>query len=281
MKKINKYLTGEKLIGNDFTIEEIEKWYAEEKEAYADLGSKDEEIYSYEYDVMNKFHGYNKLKEITIFNNVLGIGSAWGHEFIPIINKIRKLTIIEPSDQLVSLKLKHLKPTYIKPSLRGDIPFDSNSFDLITCFGTLHHIPNVAYVLGELIRGLKKDGYLLLREPIISMGDWRHKRIGLTKNERGIPVSFFRTEFSKYSVEIVSEKYCFTTPSLFQRIFGKILKKSIFSYKTYVLFDNFISNLLKNNIHYYSTRNIDKIAPSSIFYVIKKTGIPTKSETNK
>lgn len=116
--------------------------------------------------------------KIYIFKNVLGFGSAWGNEFEPICNMIGNLTIIEPSDNLVNNKIGNLTPKYIKPSIDGKLPFSNNSFDLITCFGTLHHIPNVSFVISELIRVLKKDGYLLLREPIISMGDWRKPEMG-------------------------------------------------------------------------------------------------------
>lgn len=68
----------------------------------------------------------------------------------------------------------------------GKISFEDNSFDLITSFSVLHHVPNVSFVISELVRVLSKDGYLLIREPIHSMGDWSVKREGLTKNERGI-----------------------------------------------------------------------------------------------
>jgi len=264
-----EYLNGNKLYGNDFSLEQIKQWYLEESEGYAELGNSNAKTYKYGYDLLNKKYGFDKLK-VSEFGNVLGMGSAWGHEFQPIISKINKLTIIEPSDNLVSQKIGNLKPIYIKPNIDGSLELDSNSYDLITCFGTLHHIPNVSYVLSEMIRVLKPNGYLLIREPIISMGDWRKNRKGLTKNERGIPVSFFDSEFSKYPMGIISKKYCFTGTSLFMKAFGKFLKKPIFSYNLYIFFDSFLSSILKNNVHYLSNRKLDKVAPSSIFYVLKK-----------
>lgn len=266
---MKEYFEGKKLYGNDFSFEEIKKWYDYEAEGYADLGSKDKNSYMYGYHMMNRIHGYNKIKKIN-FENVLGLGSAWGDEFEPIVGKIENLTIIEPSDNLINDRIGNIVPKYVKPEISGRLAFGDKTFDLITCFGTLHHIPNVSFVLSELIRVLKPNGYFLLREPIISMGDWRKPRKGLTRNERGIPVSFFDKELAKYSIEIVSKEYCFTITSLLQRVIGFLLKKTIYSYKCYVLFDKFISRLLKRNVRYHATKKINRISPQSIFYVIKK-----------
>lgn len=219
--------------------------------------------------MMNKIHGFDKIQTETL-DNVLGLGSAFGYEFEPISHRIRKLTIVEPSDNLISNKINDLTPNYVKPDVSGKLPFEDNSFDLITCFGTLHHIPNVSFVLSELVRVLKSDGYLLIREPIISMGDWRKPRRGLTKNERGIPVSFFENEFSKYPVQVVSKEYCFTITSFLQRLSGRFLKQPIYSYKSYVLFDKYISILFKKNVKYHAKNKINKLSPQSVFFVIKK-----------
>ncbi len=42
----------------------------------------------------------------------------------------------------------------------GDKPFESESFDLITSFGVLHHIPNVTHVINECGRVLADNGVL-------------------------------------------------------------------------------------------------------------------------
>ncbi len=267
---MNDYLAGKKLYGDDFSIGQIQQWYDAEAEGYANLGSKDISIYAYEYHTMNKMYGFDKIKNSTRFENVLGFGSAWGHEFEPITAQIAKLTIIEPSDMLVSNKVGHLTPHYVKPTVDGRLAFESNSFDLITCFGTLHHIPNVSFILSEIIRVLKPNGHLLLREPIISMGDWNTDRKGLTKNERGIPAAYFQSIFEKEPVNIVSFQYCFTMTSLLQRKIGGLFKRPIYAYKSYMLFDKFISNLLAKNVKYHATNKIDRIAPSAVFCVIEK-----------
>lgn len=266
---MDAYFTGSILYGDDFSIDEIEKWYEIEAEGYADLGSKDYTKYSYSYHAVNQVHGFSKLSNQK-FEKVLGFGSAWGDEFEPLVNMIFNLTIIEPSDNLRSTNIGGLIPNYVKPSISGKLEFDDNSFDLITSFGVLHHIPNVSFVLGELIRVLKPGGYLLLREPIISMGDWRNSRPGLTKNERGIPVSHFDIIFENKSVHVVSKQYCFSGTSFLQKILKKILNRPLHSYKLYVLLDKYLSKMLKSNVKYHTESRLQRICPQSIFYVVKK-----------
>lgn len=266
---MNEYLNGQKLYGDDFTPEQIGNWYAEESEGYAELGNKDKSKYRYSYHEVNKLYGFNMLKSDR-FENVMGFGSAWGYEFEPILPKIVNLTIVEPSDNLKNNRLGKLVPNYVKPEVDGSLTFDGDSFDLITCFGTLHHIPNVSFVLKELIRVLKPGGYLLLREPIISMGDWNFPRRGLTKNERGIPVAFFEEIFKREPVNVISRGYCFTMASLIQRTLGGLFRNPICSYKSYLLFDRLLSLSLKRNVKYHPVSKIDRISPSSIFYVVRK-----------
>lgn len=266
---MESFLKGERLFGDDFTIDQIQRWYEEEKEGFADLGSKDRTNYYYGYHVVNSLHGFSKLRASS-FENVLGFGSAYGLEFLPIINRISKLVIIEPSEKLRSEKIGTITPIYIKPQISGQIQFPDETFNLITCFSAIHHICNVTFVVGELIRVLKPGGYILLREPIVSMGDWRLPRKGLTKNERGIPVKFFEDIFYAQNVIVEAKTYCFTAPGLFERTIGRFLKKPYYSYIIGARFDKSLSFLLRSNSHYYSKKHLHKFAPSTIFFVIRK-----------
>lgn len=265
----DKYLSGEAIYGDDFDIEQIQQWYEEEAEAYANLGSKNADEYVYSYHELNKLHGFKYLKGRT-FENVLGLGAAWGHEFYPIIDKITNLHIVEPSDNLRSEKLGNLVPLYKKPAVSGELPYPDNYFDLVTCSGTIHHTPNVSYIIHELHRVMKPGGFLLLREPIISMGDWRMPRKGLTRNERGIPLNIFRKIIADLDMEIVHEGFCFCMTAFFQRSLGKIFKRPIFTYKSYVTLDKFLSKMFLWNLHYHATKMLQRIAPQSVYYVLRK-----------
>ncbi len=266
----NEYLKGEKLIGDDFNLAQIEEWYKDEAEAYADLGSNKKEEYVYEYHNINIVHGFSKIDQKKVFDKVLGIGAAYGNEFEPIAGRIKELHILEPSEQLVSTEIFGLKPIYKKPSVDGTIDYPDNTFDLITCFGVLHHIPNISHVLLELNRILKPGGQLLVREPIISMGDWNGPRKGLTKRERGIPVKIYKNIIAKIGFEVKSSSYCFALSSVLDRKIGHLLKKPIHSYLGYVYFDKFFSNLFAWNLRYHATKPYQRIAPQNIYFVLQK-----------
>lgn len=266
-----KYFSGQKLYGDDFNLEEIKEWYIAEEEGYAEIVKekkrKSKANYSYEYNSMNSTFGFQYLSIAKSYSNVLGFGSAFGYEFLPIIDKIENLTIVEPSEYLISKNIGHLKPKYVKPQLSGSLAFPNDSFDLITCFSALHHVPNVEFVLRELIRVLKPGGILMIREPIRTMGDWRLEREGLTKNERGIPHQYFDRLFNDAKVKIVKKTFCDSNFAF------KILSK-IFSIKRDTMFyqriDKVISYLFSRNIHYHAIKPLQKVAPASVFYVLQK-----------
>jgi len=264
------WFSGMKVFGDEFSYQEIARWFEEETEGYAELGSKERSKYSYQYHVLNYTYGFRHLKKVKHFEHVLGFGAAWGHEFLPIIHKIGSLTITEPSENLRSKQIGTLKPDYVKPEIDGKLQFGKNQFDLVTCFGTLHHIPNVSFVLCELIRVLKPGGYLLLREPIISLGDWEKPRPGLTKNERGIPLSHFDNIFRNQPVEVIARNHCFTMTYQIQKIAKRILRNPLISYRWYIYIDRLLSSLLKGNVRYHAVKKQHRIAPSNIFFVVRK-----------
>lgn len=267
MISIEQYFKGDKLYGDDFTDAEILNWYKAEEEGYAGLIKGTKASNQYEYHAMNFFYGFKYLNGISGFKNVLGLGSAYGNEFLPLIHRIEALTIIEPSEQLRTLQLGQITPSYVKPTVDGGIDFSDSTFDLITCFGTLHHIPNVSFVLSEILRVMMPGGILLLREPIRTMGDWRYPRKGLTKNERGIPHHYFDVFFKTHNVSVIKKSFC---ESLFAyKLINKIFRIS-FTSDYYPKIDNFISKLFGFNIHYHPTSPWQKISPGSVFYVIKK-----------
>ena len=267
---LKPFFSGQKLYGDDFSPAQIAEWYEEESEGYANLGSKKHSEYTYGYHALNRIHGFRHLPHKGRFEHVLGFGAAWGHEFEPIIDRIDRLTITDPSEKLRSEKIGNITPAYVKPRVDGKLDFPDNSFDLVTCFGTLHHIPNVTFVLSELVRVLKPGALLMLREPIISMGDWTGPRPGLTRNERGIPLAVFEAFFKNQDVMIIARNPLFTMTFQMQKLFGKLLRKPLQTYVFYIRFDAFLSKLLLGNVRYHATRKIHRIAPSNISYVVMK-----------
>ncbi|OAV71616.1 hypothetical protein Barb4_00539 [Bacteroidales bacterium Barb4] len=264
---MEKFFTGKYLYGDDFSENQIVQWFNEEEEAYADLYGKNVKQMTYNAHDLNILYGYKYLNNCDCFNKVLGLGSSWGYEFLPIIKKINELTIVEASSQTVSTRLGNIIPIYEKPQIDGRLKFSDNTFDLITCFATLHHIPNVSFVLSELFRVLKPGGYMLLNEPINSMGDWRDKRLRLTKNERGIPDEYLSLIIKKSPIEVVQKHYHSCMTSFFRRCFNQT---RFFDTKIYLFIDKYLSMLMRFNIHYHPKNKLQRISPASLFYVLRK-----------
>lgn len=259
-----EYLSGNKLYGDDFNEKQIEEWFEDEKEGYSGLISKIP--YIYEFHELNKINGYKKINQIKEFNRVLSLGGASGDELIPIIDKIREIIILEPSQKLRVDELRGKRIKYISPNASGKINLPNESVDLITCFAVLHHIPNVSFIMRELTRILKKGGYMLIREPIVSMGDWRIKREGLTLRERGIPLRIFKKIIKDNNLEIVSERKVLFPLTRRLWSMNNRLKKS----KSVIYLDKVLSKIFSWNDRYHSTKFWHKIRPQSIFYVLKK-----------
>ncbi|MDR6785778.1 SAM-dependent methyltransferase [Pedobacter africanus] len=264
-----KYALGKAIYGDDFNIDQIKAWYDEESEAYADLGSKEKDTYDYSYHKINRLHGFKYLPEKQ-FERGLAFGAAWGHEILPIADRITELHIIEPSDHMRSEQIGNLKPVYSKPTVEGAIHYPDGHFDLVTCLGVIHHIPNVSFVISELCRVTKAGGYILLREPVISMGDWTVPRKGLTRNERGIPLPIFRKILAEQNVEVVNEALCFCMSSFFQRFWSRFSSRPVYTLDTYLWFDKWMSRLTEGNLHYHATSKLQRIAGQSVYYVLKK-----------
>jgi SAM-dependent methyltransferase len=257
----NQHLSGSKLYGDDFGPEEIARWFEVQREGYHSIVTSNPNGYTYSYHAFNVENGFRYLPDCD-FNKVLGIGSAYGEEFEPILNRCREVTILEPSHGFVSERF-----VYVSPDAAGSMPFADNTFDLITCFGVLHHVPNVSYVVSEIARVLRPGAFALVREPIVSMGDWRYPRKGLTSDERGIPIAIFRRIILKAGLTIVREKKCMF--SLLSRL-KYVLREFPYNIPWVVKLDAFIAPLPIWFQGYHPGFPWQKLRPLSVYYVLSK-----------
>jgi len=263
---MNEYLAGTKLYGDDFTGEQIAQWYEDEREGYAKLGDKSRGAYAYEYHALNRLHGFRFIRGKR-FKSALGLGSAYGDEFLPIVSQIDQITVLEPSDAFQGTDVGGVPCNYVKPSVDGLMPFEDGSFDLAICLGVLHHIPNVTTVVKELYRCLSRGGYLLLREPIDSRGDWSKPRRHATKRERGIPLHILDAIAAGAGFRVISRRLCVCPP------FPKIcirLGMHPFNCPVATRVDAILSRLLRRRVRYHATRLVHKIRPTSVYFVLVK-----------
>jgi SAM-dependent methyltransferase len=255
------------LIGDDYSPKQIQQWYKEEEEAYAQLqGIQRDKSDDFKYKDMDVLYGYGKIPNKK-YKDVLGLGSAWGFEFLPFIKNMENITIIESSESMMSKQLGSIVPRYLKASMQGDIDLPDNSMDLITCFSVLHHIPNVSFVLSELLRVLRPGGYMLIREPVHSMELGTDNRVGLTKNERGIPAFYIKRIIEQHHGKVMNCSYHFFIHSYLER---KLKNEKFLNGKFFLHIDHLLSELFFWNIHYYPKNKMQRIAPQSCYYVIKK-----------
>jgi SAM-dependent methyltransferase len=271
MDSIEPYLAGRALYGDDFSQEQVAEWYADEKEGYADLGARDAESYRYCYHAWNNFHAYRHLPNVS-FQNVLSYGGAYGDELLPIITRMKSVTVADTSDAFVRDSVHGVPARYVKPSPEGRLPLLDCTFDLVTCFGVLHHIPNVSFVVKEITRTIRPGGYMAIREPIVSMGDWRKPRVGLTKRERGIPLHILRNIVETSGLEIIRSSLCGfpLTPRLF-----RVLRPDVYNSRAITWIDSLLCAAFSWNVNYHPHRAIDRLRPTATFLILRKRGSPT------
>jgi 2-polyprenyl-3-methyl-5-hydroxy-6-metoxy-1,4-benzoquinol methylase len=144
-----------------------------------------------------------------------------------------------------------------------------NSFDLVTCFGVLHHIPNVSTVVREMARCTKPSGWQLICEPTHSMGNWERPRRMLTSRERGIPQALMRKFILESGLQIVRERKCMF--SLTSRL-EYLLPKRQFVYNTpwITALDDYICCLPIWSRRYHATNVLQKLRPLAVFFVLRK-----------
>jgi len=249
---MNRYLRGEALYGENMSRQEIDEWFEDERNGYFQLNR----TRNYQYHAKNHYHGFRFLPDVK-FENVLGIGSAYGDEFSLILGRLGFVTILEPGEGF-----HHNGFNYVKPNSDGTIPFADASFDLITCFAVLHHIPNVSSVISEIARVLRPGGFCLLDEPITSMGDWAEPRAGLTKHERGIPLAIFREIIARCGLKISRERLygCGLTFKM-SRFFDP------FNHYSSVVVDDILCRLPWRR-PYHPTSLWQKLGPACVFYIL-------------
>jgi SAM-dependent methyltransferase len=257
-------LRGEALYGDDFGPDEIQAWFRDEELGYFELGASDRARYRYKYHALNHRHGWRHLPD-RVYPRVLGLGSAYGDELLPIAAKAQYITIMEPAEGFSVRDIGGTPVTYVRPEPDGRLPFGDGSIDLITCLGVLHHIPNVSTVVGELRRCLKPDGRILVREPIVSMGDWRHPRAGLTPRERGIPLHLFRAILARSGLRIHRETKCMF--ALVSRL-DPLWPGPIYNSSTAVWLDDLWCRLPLWSTRYHAVNPWQKLRPTAVFYVL-------------
>jgi len=266
-------LTGQTLYGDHLDPGQMQAWYDQEETGYFDLrnnfyGNTDaDNQYSYEYEALNHFHAISALLG-SRFNCCVALGCAAGDDVAPLAPVVDRFIAIEPAEKWWRAEIGGKPVTYLKPAVTGTIELSSDSADLATSFGVLHHIPNVSHVTGEISRVLRPGGLFLVREPISWMGDWRKRRPGLTVNERGLPLQWFEKTAQESGFGVVRRHLCMFRPV--SSIAKKLGVSMPYASQSVTLMDWVCSEMLRWNIYYRRDTFFKKIAPGSAFWILKR-----------
>jgi SAM-dependent methyltransferase len=266
--EIERCLRGERLWGDAFDAAGVLAWWRDEQEAFAELvGARPERgAPTYIYHALNERHAFRFLPPGR-FAHALGFGSAWGGEFAPLAPRIERLTIVDPSRAWARREVHGIPTRWVEPVPSGALPFDDESFDLVSCLGALHHIANVSAVVRELARCLRSGGHLVVREPVVSLGDWRRPRAGLTRRERGIPLAIFRQIFREAGLATLRESLCAfpLTPRL-----GFLCGRHPYLDPRAVALDAWLSRLFAWHLRYHRATAWQKLCPTAAYAVLLK-----------
>ncbi len=97
---------------------------------------------------------------------LLDVGSGWGEYVVEAYRKGAIAYGLEPNDDLLEISgLLMNKKGVFKKGFAEKIPFENNFFDIVTCCFVLEHVNKPKKSLQEMIRVLKKNGYLYLVGP--------------------------------------------------------------------------------------------------------------------
>lgn len=99
------------------------------------------------------------------FDHAVDIGGGYGRLCVFLQRYAKHVTLAEPSKKQLELAKDYLKdhPEIDSKQIQADdLPFRTNSVDLITMIRVMHHLPDPSKEFDEIARVLKKDGYLIL-----------------------------------------------------------------------------------------------------------------------
>lgn len=275
--RVLRALSGEILYGDDFTVQEIERWFEHEREGYYNLyygaaaqqpgpAASAARAPAYEYAALAARHCFGRLPPGR-HPRVLGLGSADGAELAPVLAQAEHITVLEPSEGFRAAEIEGKPVRYVKPDPSGAMPFADASFDLIVAFNVLHHIPNVSTVVREMQRVLAPGGRALLMDSTHSMGDWRRPRSGLTRHERGIPLPLFRGLIERAGLMVLREtRCCLSVMSRLSRFIGR----PVWTVPWAVRLDAWLCRLPVWSRRYHATRPWHKLRPVVVAYVLEK-----------
>lgn len=137
------------------------KWFDGQAEVYDE---KDVILYSkYGKISCKNIAEYLRDKE---YNNLLDIGSGTGYLINMLSEKHEaQYTGLDLSPNMIKVaNQKNIKNAKFIEGLSDNLPFDDNTFDIVTCSQSFHHYPDTDKALKEAYRVLKPNGLYIISD---------------------------------------------------------------------------------------------------------------------
>ena len=157
--KLKVYTTASKLVAAALGKERAKaffEWQYWRFQSWKEKGSLSNTHYKWVYteafELMEDFYKDKVILDV-------GCGPRGSLEWA--VNAKRRVGIDPLADKYKKLINKNTNMEYVSAPAE-QMPFESNSFDIVSCFNALDHAENLESVLEEIRRVLKKEGYFLL-----------------------------------------------------------------------------------------------------------------------
>lgn len=263
-----EHLRGALLYGEGLDDAALAEWFASEEQGYAELPEArgDNPVAA-----LHRLHALRHLPP-RFYAHALALGAADGREYAVFAPLVERFTAIEPGRGFWRPEIAGRPADYRMPAQRGTIDLPDGACDLACAFGVLHHIPNVSEVLTELARVLAPGAPLILREPVVSLGDFRQPRHGLTPHERGIPHHLMNRMLVEAGFEVVARSWAGFAG--LPRVAARLGIANPWDSRGFVALDAALSRAMAWNARYWRPRLRDKLAPTMAYWVALRRPLP-------
>lgn len=172
-----------------------------QSEDYISHSNKKKGLFSMVYQIVRSFALKNKLSIIENFQpakgNLLDIGAGTGH-FLDLAKKNEwNVTGIEPNDGARNASIE--KGISFAENIQT---LEDNSFDVITMWHVLEHVPDLDEQIKELKRVLKTDGTIIIAVPNFRSFDAKYYK----RFWAGFDVPRHLWHFSKKSIKLLFQE---------------------------------------------------------------------------
>lgn len=146
----------------------------------------------YEKLPLSAERSFRKIEEIGDFKNsdvIIDIGGGTGRIAKFLANKVKSITVIDPSQKMIKLCKKHSGFSCILGE-GENLPFENNSIDKVILVDAFHHIRQQVKAIQEITRVLKKGGLAIIEE--FNPSTFGGKFIKITENIFGFKSVFYK-----------------------------------------------------------------------------------------